>query len=165
MGLILAVVLMAAVPARAQFLGYGGGLGYGGLGYGMGYGGLGMGYGGYGMGYGGLGYGMGYGGLGMGYGGYGMIYPGAYGMGYAGYSGFGYGLAYPGLGYGLAYRGLGYGMNPLYGAGLTPLGMQSALIERSIRRPIMPGYGVQSGTIRIYRAAPDRYVSKDAQRQ
>jgi hypothetical protein len=138
----------SATPARAQIMGYpispygysapyyggwGGvypGFGYGGLGYGgIGYGGLGYG----GIGYGGIGYGgLGYGGIGYGGIGYG-------GVGY-GYPGYGYGYGYPGYG----YAGYGYGgyggyplippgiFNPLFGLGLSPLGVQSALTERYV---------------------------------
>ena len=107
--------------------GYGMGYGYGmpAYGYGMGYGygmpayGYGMGYG-YGMpgfGYGGVGYGMGYG----------------YGMGGYGFPGTGIYYGYP------AFAGMGYGglstspyLNPYFGVGLTPLGLQSYLTESNL---------------------------------
>ncbi len=83
------------------------------------------------MGYGGMGYG------GMGY--YGSPY---YGYGVGVYPGYGYGN-YPGrMGFGLGYSGYGaygYGIapygyaNPIVGAGLTPLGIQSALIESELQ--------------------------------
>ena len=152
----LALLLMPAGKARAQFMGYGGyGFGYPGWGYG-GWGGYGYpggyynygypfygmgnfpvagnfnigppGFRGYGMGYGGYGgYGMGYGG----YGGYGMGYGGygGYGMGYGGYGG--YGMGYAGYGLtpgGIGMSGVGY-FNPAFGVGLTPLGTQSFFVE------------------------------------
>ena len=112
------------------------GFGFGGYGmspyaYGYGYG---YGYPGYGMMYGGMGYGgMGYGGMGYGYPGFGGFYP-AYGYGY------GYGYPYPNitaanvLGYspGLPYAGPAMSSpytNPLFGLGLTPLGVQSYFAE------------------------------------
>jgi hypothetical protein len=131
--LAAAILLVSSAPAHAQFPAYGGGgLAVGYPGWGMGYGG--MGYGG--MGYGGMGYGgMGYGGMGYGGMGYG-------GMGYGGmgYGGIGYG--YPGF----TYYGFGYGnpgfytpglANPLFGVGMTPLGVQSYLYETQVlgRRP------------------------------
>ncbi|HEY2159076.1 MAG TPA: hypothetical protein VGH33_25840 [Isosphaeraceae bacterium] len=152
--LITVVVLTATVsPARAQFYGFGGygypgmafgnGFGYPAYGVGYGYGGLGYGYGGFG--YGGLGYGYGYPGVGYGYG---FGYP-AYGAGY-GYGGLGYGfggLGPGGLGFGYGSPGVGYGygnlaygnpyllsglFNPLFGVGMTPLGLQSYLYERNV---------------------------------
>src|SRR3954465_11514629 len=68
---LLALFLLAAPPARAQFPGYGFGYGYPAYGYGGGFPGFGMGYGvGYGGGFPGFGYGM------PGYGlGYGMTAP------------------------------------------------------------------------------------------
>jgi hypothetical protein len=118
--LALAILLIASPPVHAQFppfggmgpYGYGPGWGYGGYyGYplmGPGYGGYGYGYPWYGYGYPGYGFGYGYAGLGAGYyGGY-------------GYPGFGYGYA------GVYSRGL---VNPLFGTGLTPLGVQSYLFE------------------------------------
>jgi hypothetical protein len=123
--------------ASAQF--WGGGFGYGGWGYG-GYGYPGFGFGGYGMspfGYG-YGYGFGYPGYGMAYGypGFGGFYPG---MGY----GYGYGFGYPNItsGYALGYApGLPYAgtmmaspyTNPLFGMGLTPLGVQSYFAESNM---------------------------------
>jgi hypothetical protein len=113
--LTLALLVAPAAPAHAQFYGYGYGYGYGIPGVGAPYG------------YGVPGYGYGFGYPGFGYG-----YPAYYG-------GFGYGA--PGLGYGVAgtYPGIyGYGpsgpgdYNPLFGAGLTPLGVNSALTERYI---------------------------------
>lgn len=135
----LALLVMPAASARAQFMGYGGygwgypgggwgaygwgwgGYGYPGMAYNYGYPGYGLGnipvYGNYVMaapGYGGMGYGMGYGGYGMGYGGYGM-----------GYGGFGY---MPG---GIGMSGVGY-WNPMFGVGLTPLGTQSFFYETNM---------------------------------
>jgi hypothetical protein len=168
--LALAFLVMPPALAHAQFFGYGGygypGMGYGGLGYpGMGYGGLGypgMGYGGLGypgMGYGGLGYGgLGYGGLGYGGIGYGGGY-GGIGYGGGGYGGLGYGV--PGLGLaGYSFypnRYLGYGgpyANPLFGLGLTPLGVNSALGERYLL-----GRGTQTPTVTYGSVAPYRYSS------
>jgi hypothetical protein len=147
--LVLALWEGAAATARAQLVGYPVGPygypatvygGWGGVSPGFGYGGLGYG----GLGYGGLGYGgLGYGGLG--YGGYGYGGYGGFGIGYPGYGyGFGYpayGYGYGGLGYG--YGGFGYGgygyptiptglFNPLFGVGLTPLAVQSAVTERYV---------------------------------
>lgn len=147
-----ALVLVAAAAliwspsrARAQFPGYG----YGGYGVG-GYGG----FGGYG-GYGGYGYPMG----GYGYGGFGYGYPGYAGYGFGG---FGYGYGNPGFGYGYptvgypvglpapmyGYYGGGYGFgyggpgafNPLFGVGMTPLGLQSYLAERYVLGRGLTGY-------------------------
>ncbi len=132
-GMAQAMVLIAALvftagTARAQFPGYGSGFGMPGYGSGMGYGygmpgyGSGMGYG-YGMPY------YGYGGMGDGYG-----MPGfGYGMGGYGFPGTGIYYGYP------AFAGLGYGglatspyMNPYFGLGLTPLGVQSYLTESNL---------------------------------
>jgi hypothetical protein len=136
--------------------GYGGmGYGYGGMGYGGyggfgGYGGMGYGYGGFG-GYGGMGYGYGYPGMGYGYGfGY-PPYAAAYGFGGIGPWGMGYGYGSPGLGYG--YGNLAYGnpylltglFNPLFGVGMTPLGLQSYLYERNVL-----GRGLTTGYSRGY---------------
>jgi hypothetical protein len=150
--LVLAILLVPARPARAQFPAYGGGgmgfaypawnyggfYGYPGMGYdgmGYGYGGMGYGYGGMGYGYGGMGYG--YGGMGYGYGGMGYGFPG---MGGGFYGGYGYpGYAYGGPGF--QYYGFGYGnpgfytpglMNPLFGIGMTPLGAQSYMYETQV---------------------------------
>ncbi len=147
--IFVALTLLALLPgvASAQFLG--GGFGYGGWGYG-GYGYPGFGFGGYGVspyiygygyGYGYPGYGMmyggmGYGGMGYGYAGMGGFYPG-YGYGY------GYGTLYPNItaGYALGYSpGLPYAgpamsspyTNPLFGMGLTPLGVQSYFAESNM---------------------------------
>lgn len=121
----LALVLGAlpATRARAQM-------------YGFGYGAYGVAspYGGFNYGYPAVAFGLPYPrvGFGYGYGGYGYSYPIA-----------GYSYAYPGLG----YSGLGYGygaypyvpsyatsgapyVNPLFGVGLSPLGVNSALSER-----------------------------------
>jgi hypothetical protein len=108
---------LPALPVRAQFLGYG----YGYPAYGAGYG------------YGSLGYGgaYGYGGPGLGYG---------YGFGDGGYPAFGgaYSFGAPGPSFvtpyaplGIYYGGPGPGVyNPLFGVGLSPLGVNSALAER-----------------------------------
>jgi hypothetical protein len=136
--LVLGVALTAG-SARAQFVGYAPGYGFPGSAYGNGYGYPGYALGGYGYGYPGLGYGYGgygYPGLGYGYGGYG--YPG-YGYGYPGF-GYGLGYGYGGYAYGTGYAGfLPYTTplfsdpysNPLFGLGLSPLGVQSALAERA----------------------------------
>ena len=127
--LALALGILPAATARGQLMGYGG-MGYGGMGYG------GMGYGYPGMGYGGMGYGY----PGFGYGGY-------------GYGGYGYGLPVGGSGYGYGYPGFGYGYfpflpglsNPLFGVGMTPLGVQSALFETNVLgrgRPANPAVTV-----------------------
>jgi len=97
-----------------------------------------LGYPMYGYGYGGMGYGYGYPAYGYGFGypgpiGYGFGYPwGAYPTtGYGGGVAPGYGLGYYGIQqftYGSAYS------NPLYGQGLTPLGIQSALSENALIR-------------------------------
>jgi hypothetical protein len=172
----LALLAASATPARGQFFG-GYGMGYGGMGYGgmgMGYGGFsypGMGYGyglgmpGYGypaLGYGGMGYGgMGYGGMGYGYGGMGYGYP-MMGYGYGmGYGGMGYGFGGMGYGYGFPGYGMGYGnpyalsglFNPLFGVGMTPLGLQSYLYERNVLgRGLLTGAprpaGTTAGTVR-----------------
>jgi hypothetical protein len=140
----LALILMPAGKAHAQFMGYGGyGFGYPGWGYG------GWGWGGYGYpgGYYNYGYpfyGMGnfpvYGNFNMGYAGFG------YG-GYGGYGGFGgYGLGYGGyMPGGIGVSGVGY-FNPMFGVGLTPLGTQSFFVESKLfgRVPRASGryYGV-----------------------
>jgi hypothetical protein len=118
-------------------------------------------------------------GYGYGYPAYGYGYPGGYGpgFGYPGY-GFGFGFGVPAVGYpyppvaaaptftvpSYAANGLGVGFsayglpnpngvyyaNPLYGAGLTPLGVQSYLLERDIilgsgglRRAVPPANGAR----------------------
>ena len=112
----IAAVLVLALPssrAQAQYFGYG----YPGYGFGSGFG-----FPGAGFGYGDPGYGFGYPALG--------------GYGYPGF-GFGYGGLAPGIAlpgtlipiYG--YGGVGPGAyNPMFGLGLTPLGTNSALMER-----------------------------------
>jgi hypothetical protein len=119
--LALVIVLMLSEKASAQFPGYGWGDGYPGWGYG--YPIVGVGYPGLGYGYPGWGYAWGpyaYGGFGYGYPGFGGVYPApAYAPGYPG-------IAYaPGY-WGLYTPGLD---NPLFGAGLTPLGVQSYMFE------------------------------------
>jgi hypothetical protein len=146
----VAVLSATATPARAQFYGYGAygypGMAYGYPAYGMGYGygGLGSGYGGFG--YGGLGYGYGYPGMGYGYGfGY-PAYGAGFGFGGVGPWGMGYGYGSPGVGYG--YGNLAYGnpylltglFNPLFGVGMTPLGLQSYLYERNVLGRGLTGY-------------------------
>ncbi len=92
------------------------------------------------VGYPGWGYGGFYGYPGIGYGGFGYGYPMAavpYGYGYGyGYPAYAYG-GYPGF----QYYGFGYGnpgfytpglANPLFGVGMTPLGVQSYLYETQI---------------------------------
>jgi len=137
--LFLALTLLVALPgvASAQFLG--GGFGYGGWGYG-GYGYPGFGFGGYGVSPYAFGYGYGYPGYGMMYGGMGYGYPGFGGFNPAYGYGYGYGYPYPNitaanvLGYspGLPYAGPAMSSpytNPLFGLGLTPLGVQSYFAE------------------------------------
>ncbi len=129
--LALAILLVSCNTASAQFPAYGRmemGFGYPGWGYGgfYGYPAMGYGYGGMGYGFGGMGYG--YPGMGIGY--------------YGGYGYPGYGFGYPGFGYpGFGYSGYGYGsaglyspglMNPLFGVGLTPLGVQSYMYETQV---------------------------------
>jgi hypothetical protein len=123
---VLAGVLLAAPPARAQVAGYGFGYGYPGYGFGYGYPGNGFNYGygypGFGYGFPAIGYGFGYGipAYGFGYG-----YPG-FGYGYVGVGGFPPVIPYGGfLGYS-AYA------NPMVGVGLTPLGNQSYFIESNM---------------------------------
>jgi hypothetical protein len=144
----LAFVILPPTLAQAQFPLYGGtgfgfpGVGYGGMGYpGMGYGGLGY----PGMGFGGVGYpGMGYGGLGMGYGGL--------GFGGFGAAGFGAATGFPTLGAGfVGYNPYGYGgyyanySTPMFGLGLTPLGVNSALTERYLLGRGLPTTTVAPG--------------------
>jgi hypothetical protein len=127
--LIVATLVFAPGTARAQFPGYG--WGYGFPGYGYGYAGP-FGYGMPGYGYG-MGYGFGMPGYGMGYG-YGMP-----GYGY-GYGMEGYGFPGTGIYYGYpAFAGFGYGgiatspyLNPLFGLGLTPLGIHSYFTEMNL---------------------------------
>jgi len=120
--LALTILLVSSGTASAQFPAYGGGgmaVGYPGWGYGGFYGYPAMGYGGF-YGYPGMGYGyggIGYGGMGYGYGGIAYGYPGFQ------YYGFGYGnpgFYTPGL------------MNPLFGVGMTPLGVQSYMYETQV---------------------------------
>ncbi len=122
--------MLIAMPnlARAQGFGYGYGYGYpyyGGFGYG-GYGYMPYGYGSYGYPYGGFGYPYG-----------GFTYP-AFGYGYLSpgiYSPYG-AMVYPNI-----------NTNPLYGVGLTPLGVQSALIERYVLGRGLPGSGRVSQSV------------------
>ncbi len=142
--LVLLVLLLVVVRdrAKAQFVGMGYGpylYGYPGVAayYGFGYPGFGY------MGYGFPGYGYGYGGFG---------FP-AYGFGY-GYGGFGYGFGYPAFGYGgfpySPYGYWGYGIPGSYGTvspaslslGITPLAIQSAIMERGLRTPAVRGPSV-----------------------
>ena len=114
----LTILLISAGKAGAQYPGYGWGGGYPGVGYGY--------------------PGVGFGSPGMGYG-----FPG---VGY-GFPGFGYG--YPAFGYGVAAAGPAYpgpvyvagfpspftywgSWDPLFGVGLTPLGVQSYLYETRV---------------------------------
>ena len=137
LSMVLGLVLASPGLARAQFLG---GFGYGGWGYG-GYGYPGYGFGGYGVSPYMYGYGYGYPAYGMGYGGMGYGYPGMGGF-YPGYE-YGYGTLYPNItaGYALGYSpGLPYAgpamsspyTNPLFGLGLTPLGVQSYFAESNL---------------------------------
>jgi len=121
----LALMTLPAGHARAQL-------------YGFGYGASGLAgpYGGFNYGYPAVVFGAPYPryGFGYGFGGYGYSYP------IAGYS-YGYpGLGYSGLGYGYgnvplvptpATSGAPY-FNPLFGTGLSPLGVNSALSERYV---------------------------------
>jgi hypothetical protein len=150
LALLVALMVLPVATARAQYFGYGG-FSYGYPGYGYGYPGI-----GYGYGFPGVGYGYGYPGVGYGYGlpgvsfGYGYGYPGV-GYGYAGYA-----YAYPGF---RPYITAGTGpgaFNPLFGLGLSPLGVQSALTEASMRagaaRPVTGaavGGRVNPGTSRM----------------
>lgn len=134
--LALTLLLMPPQTARAQF-------GYGGYGWGYpGWGGYGWGWGGYGYPSVAYNYGYPFYGLGnipitgnvmMGAPGYG--YGGWAGMGGYGYGGYGYGGFSPyglhGFGYapgGIGLSGVGY-VNPMFGAGLTPLGNDSFMLE------------------------------------
>ncbi len=156
-GLVCATLLGSTAPASAQYGygGLGGSGGYGGYGFAGGFGGYGnyggAGYGGYGIGgfggYGGGGYGgfggIGYSGFGGGYSGFGGSYGGyplygsinGYNIGYG--NTLGLGLvppAYVGTGTaGLGPIGIG-GTNPLFGLGLSPLAIQNAVAEQSLRR-------------------------------
>jgi hypothetical protein len=140
--LALALASFAFTPreCQAQFFGYGG---YGYPGFYGGYGGYGM-YGGYGFGYPGMGFGYGYGYPMMGYGMGGFGYPMMGGLGYGGYGGYGgmmggygYGYGYP---FGAGYPGFSYAgallsnpyTNPLFGVGLTPLGVNSYFTEMNM---------------------------------
>ena len=134
-----AIILVAASGTRARAQMYG--FGYGGYGI------AGPGYAGYG--YPAVVFGMPYPryGIGYGFGGYGYNWPMAgYSYGYAGlgYSGMGYGYgAYPYVPT-AATSGAPY-VNPLFGVGLTPLGVDSALSER-----YMLGRGNPSTYVRSY---------------
>lgn len=137
MGLLVAVFLIAPTTrARAQFIGYPG-YGYGYPGYGYGYPAYGYAYPAYGYGYGLAGAGAG---LAYGYPGYAYASP-AFGYRY----GYGAALnpAYPVYN---PYLYSGYGnFNPLFGVGLTPLGVQSALAEAPLTR-YSRGYGPRPWT-------------------
>jgi hypothetical protein len=155
LALAAVIVVVSAGSSRAQYLGYGSG--WGGYGYpGFGLGGYGL--GGYGLGgYGGFGYpAVGFANYGFGYPGFGYGYPG-FGFGY-GYPGFGFGgFSY---GYGSAYSGLTpYSLyldtpgsyNPLFGLGMTPLGVQSAIAERYVLGRGLTGPG---GNVRVVNPVP-----------
>jgi hypothetical protein len=120
----LAFLFQGASSAHAQFYGGYGYSPYGGAGYGNGPGGYPYTLGGYGN----YGYGAGFGAANA-------VYP-PYMYGYPAY-GFppGYGL---GMGYGWTGPG---SSNPLFGLGLTPLGVQSALSERSLLGRGRAAYG------------------------
>ena len=115
------ILVISSAPAHAQFPAYGGGgigIAYPGWGYGGFYGYPAMGYG-----YGGMGYGYGYPVMGGGfYGGYG--YP-AYAYGGPGFRYYGFGYVNPGF----YTPGL---MNPLFGVGMSPLGVQSYMYETQV---------------------------------
>ena len=120
--LVIGGTLVAARPSEAQFIGSSSGSNSRhaapfslGVGPGFGYG-----------------YGNGFGG---GYGGAGVAYP-PYLYGYPAY---GYP---PGYGLGMGYGWTGPGSsNPLFGVGMTPLGVQSALSERYLLGRGLPAYG------------------------
>lgn len=129
LALAFLVLMVPATPSQAQLYGYGG------YGYGA------YGYPGYGYGYGVPGFGYGYG-----VPGYVVGYPP---VGYYGYGGVpGLGLGYSGISYGYfgnPYIGIGPPLvsgvgdtNPLFGVGLTPLGVQSALGEGALIRASRP---------------------------
>jgi hypothetical protein len=110
----IAIVLVSSSTASAQFFPYGG-MGAYGYGPGWGYGGF-YGYPPMGLGYGGFGYGYGYPAWGYGYPAMGAGFYGTYG-----YPTYGYpGLYTPAL------------SNPLFGVGLTPLGVQSYMYETQV---------------------------------
>ena len=132
--LILAstILLISAGKAGAQYPGYGWGGGYPGVAYGypgVGFGSPGMGYGFPGVGFGSPGMGYGFPGVGYGFPGFGYGYP-AFGYGVAAA-----GPAYPGPVYVAGYPGpftfWGY-ESPLFGVGLSPLGVQSYLYETRV---------------------------------
>ena len=127
--LVPAFAFLLAAPAtgaQAQFVGYG----MPGYGYGYGYPGFGLGY----PAYGNMGYGFG--------GGFPAFPPGAY------YGGPAITVAAPYAPFGVAYGGTGPGAyNPLFGLGLTPLGVNSALAERSLLGRGVSG--IAPGTYRI----------------
>jgi hypothetical protein len=140
----LALLALTATESRAQFYpGMGGGFGYGypGMGGGFGYGYPGMG-GGFGYGYPSMGGGFGYGSPGMGG-----------GLGYAapGYGGFAYGYG-PSIIYGYGNTGPGV-YNPMFGLGLSPLGVNSALTERYVLGRGLQTYSRGYGQV----AAPTTY--------
>jgi hypothetical protein len=115
--LILTLLAVQTPPAQAQIIGYRG-IAYPGYGFDYGY----PGYGNFGFGYPGFGYGY--------FGGF----P-AYGYGY------GFGFDYPGYA-SMPFGPFGPGYsNPLFGLGLTPLGVQSALGERYILGRGLPAAG------------------------
>jgi hypothetical protein len=152
--LLLALLVVSAAPARAQVIVSGGfgppWYGYGAFGYG--YPGFGYGYGVPGYGYPGFGYG--YGVPGYGYGvpvyGYGYGVP-VYGSTYSG-------LNYPDYGYpGYFPLGPSGAQNPLFGLGLTPLGVQSALTERSLLGRGSTGY--RSSPVYLPSQGPPSYGS------
>jgi hypothetical protein len=130
--LVLAVLVALPGLAKAQYGGYGWGYGYPAYGY-AGYGYPAYGYAGYG------------------YPAYGYAVPG-YGYGTPG---FGYGnfYSYPGFspyGYSAAYA------NPLFGVGLTPLGVQSALAERNLLGRGRTGTTAQPAMVRPQDGWPSR---------
>src|SRR5262245_37095404 len=129
LALSLIIVLVPSEKAGAQVVGYG--WGYINPAFGYGYPAFGYGYPAFGYGYPGVGYAYPFWG-------FSSAPPSPYfNPGYtlpalgAGYPASGYGYAYPGTNLGMGYLGL-YGSgfyNPLFGAGLTPLGVQSYMYE------------------------------------
>ncbi|CAN5725992.1 hypothetical protein BH23PLA1_BH23PLA1_40340 [soil metagenome] len=181
--LLLSLALLISAPglSRAQFFGPGMGWGHPGMGWGgaYGWGHPGMGWGGgYGWG-GGVGWG---GGLGFGYPGYGAgfgfnpnltpfgsIAPGAL------WPSYGYptalattnpmllGASYTSIasGYGPPLDGFGLGYyNPYFSAGLTPLAVQSAVSEMTLRSAARPAMVLPEVRIEIP-VGPSRLVEPD----
>jgi hypothetical protein len=129
---LAATFLVPPATARAQFPGYGWGDGFAGYGFpGFGYGAY---AGPYGLGMPGYGYGFGMPGYGFGLG-YGFGVPGyGYALGGYGVPGIGIYYGYPAFGVegsGSAIVNHPY-LNPLFGVGMTPLGLQSYVTESNL---------------------------------